>query len=138
MGYELEMQKDMVALLKLFAGKVPDPESHSWVLELARNRRQWPKGHELFDRVRERYLGAIDAGAQADDRIREAQYCFEEVCLQSLYNESHPRDPFDPLTPYWILKNALVLAREMGLESGLVIEAVLPEKAFEPEEPSGD
>ncbi len=107
MGHELRMQADISALLELFRGRVPDPETHAWVAELAIDRNNWERAHNLFDRVRHRHLKAIDCG----ERVRQCQYCFEEVCLQSLYNETDTIAPFDSCSPYWVIKNPLILAQ---------------------------
>jgi hypothetical protein len=85
---------------------VPDPETNSWVIELVKDRRCWHTAHAVCDRVRRRNLEAIER----KDHVAECQYCFEEVCLKSLYNETSPRDPFDADSPYWIIKNAIALA----------------------------
>ncbi|MCL1473193.1 hypothetical protein [Argonema antarcticum] len=69
MGYEVPMQADILALLQLFQGRVPDPESHGWVVELVNDRSRWQKGHDLFDRVRTRNHKAIDSS----DRVRVCQ-----------------------------------------------------------------
>ncbi|CAK0743298.1 hypothetical protein CCP4SC76_1320001 [Gammaproteobacteria bacterium] len=111
MAYESQMQADILALLQLFRDRVPDKETHKWVAELVVERDRWRSGHEIFDRIRDRNLEAIDAL----DSARECQYCFEESCLQSLYNETGPSDPFDSCSPYWVIKNALVLARFVGV-----------------------
>jgi hypothetical protein len=122
-GYEERMQADILALLELFRGRVPDPETHAWVVELAADSKKWGSGHDVFDRVRARTLRAINT----QDRVRECQYCFEEVCLQSLYNETYPADPFDSCSPYWVIKNALVLARAVGVPVLHVIAVVAPD-----------
>ena len=85
---------------------MPDPETNSWVIELVKDRRCWHTAHAVCDRVRRRNLEAIER----KDHVAECQYCFEEVCLKSLYNETSPRDPFDADSPYWIIKNAIALA----------------------------
>ncbi len=113
MGYEAQMQADIMALLRLFDGHVPDPQTHAWVTAVVADRGQWKQAHRVFDGVRARNLQAI----AARDRPRECQYCFEEVCLQSVYNETGPPDPFDACSPYWVLKNALTLARAVGLSA---------------------
>jgi len=110
-GYEARMQVDILALLRLFQDRVPDPETHAWVAELAADSDRWRSGPDVFDRVRARNLQAIDAR----DRVKECRYCFEEVCLQSFYNETYPIDPFDSCSPYWVIKNALLLARAVGV-----------------------
>lgn len=122
MGYESQLQADILALLGLFRGRVPDPETHAWTAELAADRDKWEGGHDLFDLVRGRNLKAIDSG----DRVRQCQYCFEEVCLQSLYNETDTLAPFDSCSPYWVIKNALVLAHAVGVPSQDVVAIVAP------------
>ena len=122
MGYEARMQADMLALLELFRGLVLDPETHAWTIDLAANRDKWGSGHNLFDRIRSRTLKAI----RSKDQVRECQHCFEEVCLQSLYNETCPSDPFDSCSPYWIIKNALALARYVGVPVQEVVAIVAP------------
>lgn len=122
MGYEARMQADILALLELFRGRVPDPETHAWAIDMAADREKWGSGHDLFDRVRTRNLKAI----RSRDHVREYQHCFEEVCLQSLYNETCPSDPFDSCSPYWVIKNALVLARSIGVPVQEVVAIVAP------------
>jgi hypothetical protein len=123
MGYEARMQADILALLQLFRDHVPDTETNAWVIEVAGGYANWPKGHDLVHRIRKRNLKAIDSR----DYVRECQYCFEEVCLQSLYNETHPRAPFDSCSPYWVIKNAIVLARVVGVPVQEVLAIVAPE-----------
>jgi hypothetical protein len=121
-GYEVRMQADILALLGLFRGHVPDTDTNGWVTELAADRDKWGDAHDLFDAVRTRNLVAIAAG----DRVRECQYCFEEVCLQSLFNETDTTVPFDSCSPYWVIKNALALARVVGVPTQVVVGIVAP------------
>ena len=83
MGYEIRMQSDIVALLNLFAAACADKVSNRQVRELAASSSAWIRGHSVFDELRDRNLAAISAG----DRMKAAQYCFEEACVKSLYNE---------------------------------------------------
>jgi hypothetical protein len=116
------METDILALLQLFRARVPDRTTNSWVIELAQDRRKWPRAHAVFDRVRRRNLEAI----ARNDHVGECQYCFEEVCLKSLYNETAPRDPFDSDSPHWIIKNAIALARAVGVPVQDVLAIVAP------------
>lgn len=120
MGYERVMQADIKALLELFADRVPDPESNQLVRELVADRSRWSEAREQFDRVRGLNFGAIRSG----DRLKEQQYAFEEVCLQSLYNEVAAHCGYDACTPHWIIKNALHLGRALGLDAERVADAV--------------
>jgi hypothetical protein len=115
--------EDIVALLRLFEPHVMDHETHAWVSALAADESKWPDAHRVFDRVRDRTLAAIDT----KDVQREAQYMFEEICLKSLYNETAARDPFDSDSPHSITKNAIDLARQVGVPVQQVLEIVAPE-----------
>ena len=123
MGYEDRMQEDILALLELFRDRVPDPETHAWVVELASDYNRWKYGHELFDRVRRRNLKAIED----EHHSKQCQYYFEEVCLESFYNETYPRDPFDSCSAYWVIKNALMLARAIEIDVQDVVAIVAPD-----------
>lgn len=116
------MDEDIIALLRLFQDRVPDKGTHSAVLALASDSRKWRSAHSLFDSIRNRTLAA----ANAKDYIRECQYCFAEVCVKSLYNETGPNNPFDSDTPYWIAKNAFTLARAAGVPIEAVAEIMSP------------
>lgn len=115
---------DIITLLKLFEANVPDKESNKAVLNLVQNNEQWKNAHDLFDKIRKNNLKAI----KNKDSIKETQYCFEEVCAQSIYNLTQPADPFDSDSPHWIIKNALSLAYKVGLPAEDVINIVAPNK----------
>jgi hypothetical protein len=129
MGYEGQMQEDILALLQLFRDRVPDPETHAWVVELVNDNNQWKYGHKVFDRVRGRNLKAI----QDRHHSKQCQYCFEEVCLESFYNETYPHDPFDSCSPYWVIKNALLFARAIDVDVQDVVAIVAPDTRHEHE-----
>src|ERR1044071_4025303 len=117
-----KMLDDILALLRLFHTRVPDAETHAWVSELAADEARWPEAHDVFDRVRRRNLEAIDR----KDHARECQYCFEEICLKCLYNETATDAPFDSDSPHWIIKCAIDLARAIGISDKEVITIVAP------------
>lgn len=56
------------------------------------------------------------------------------MCLKSLYNETQPRDPFDPSAPFFVAEFAIRLARAVGgpVQDVLAIVAAhaSPEKAY--------
>jgi hypothetical protein len=109
--YERQMGGYISALLGLFAGRVPDAESHACVLKLAANPRCWSAGHAVFDEIRHRSLAAMDPATRA----RPAQYFFEESCCQALYNATEPQDPFDPSSAFFVVASALALAQLTGV-----------------------
>lgn len=120
--YARQMGASIANLLKLFHGKVPDAESNAHVLDLAVTLDRWSAGHALFDVVRGRNLAATNS----KDSVRCAQYSFEESCLQAMYNESNPDDPFDSVSPYWVVPSAIGLARAIGMPVETVLAAMIP------------
>ncbi|MEM8672073.1 MAG: hypothetical protein AAGG48_31445, partial [Planctomycetota bacterium] len=49
--------------------------------------------HEFRDIVRKRML-------RTKDDAKLAHYSFAESCLESIYNETNPVDPFDSVAPF--------------------------------------
>ena len=121
--YPRQMGASIASLLKLFQGKVPDAETNAHVLELAVTLDRWSAGHALFDVVRGRNLAAMNT----KDDVRCAQYSFEESCLQAMYNESNPDDPFDSVSPYRVVPGAIGLARAVGVPVESVLAAMIPQ-----------
>ena len=119
------MADDIVALLKLFEHCAFDKETHAWIADLAADSSKWPDAHRVFRLVRSRTLHAIDA----EDRMREGQYLFEENCLKSLYNETDTVAPFDSDSPYWIMKCAINRARQVGIPMESVLAVIAPENS---------
>jgi hypothetical protein len=114
--YERQMGRHIVDLLHLFAGRVPDAESYTCVLELAATPNHWSAGHAVFEEVRRLYLADMGRG----DQLRCAQHIFEESCCQALYNAAVPPDPFDPSSAFFVAANALGLARLVGVPLDVV------------------
>ena len=109
--YERQMGRCIAALVRLFDGRVPDAESQACVAELAVSPDRWSAGHAVFDEIRRRYLADMSCG----NRLRCAQHAFEESCCQALYNATEPRDPFDPSSAFFVVAQALGLARQVGV-----------------------
>jgi hypothetical protein len=120
--YERNMAGTITALLRLFKDRLPDPETNLRVLELSINMDHWSAGHAVFDCVRNRLVSAIDS----KDLVLQAQYYFEESCLQAMYNATNPRDPFDPSSPFWIAGQAIGVARCVGVRIDDVVNIVSP------------
>jgi hypothetical protein len=120
--YEQQMGGIIAGLLRLFSGRVPDAESNARVLELANTPGRWSAGHKVFDEVRTRLLRAM----KASDRVRCAQYDFEESCLQALYNATEPPDPFDPGSAFFVACAAFGLARAAGVPVDAVVTVLAP------------
>ncbi|WP_165246929.1 hypothetical protein [Paludisphaera soli] len=121
--YGLQMGSVIAALLRLFAGKVPDLESNTCVLELASDPTRWSAGHAVFDEVRKRLLTALEA----EDGTRGWQYQFEESCCQAMYNATCPLDEFDSESAFFIAGQAIDLARVVGVPVERVVAVLAPE-----------
>jgi hypothetical protein len=118
-GFGVGMAKDIVALLRLFEARAPDPETAARVIALATDPKQWPSAHRLFDEVRRRWL-------DTSDRLRQGQYSFEEICLKTLYNETAAEDPFDSDSAYYVVPCAIGRAWQLGMPVRKVLEIVAP------------
>jgi hypothetical protein len=120
--YELQMGGFIAALLRLFAGRVPDSESNTRVLELASDPARWSAGHAVFDEVRQRLL----ADMKVKDGPRERQHYFEESCCQALYNATEPPDPFDPGSAFFVAGQAIGLAKAVAVPVEEVVTVLAP------------
>jgi hypothetical protein len=127
--YERQMGEYIAGLLRLFLGRVPDPESNARVLQLATTPSRWSAGHALFDLVRSRLLAEL----ATTDRARSAQYHFEESCLQAMYNATEPPDPFDSGSAFFVAGMALGLARAVGVPEHEVVTVLAPTQSGTPE-----
>ncbi len=114
--------RDIQSLIRLFRPHCADEETLERLDQMIEVRRSWPKARSLFEAIRVKTLKA----EQRRDAKAEAQYCFEEVCAKTLYNLTMQPAPYDPDTPYWIIPNALSLARELGLSSTDVVAIIDP------------
>ena len=113
------------ALLDLFENRVPDHESNRLVRHFCDEKQKWSKAHGLHATLRQRNLKAIKQA----DKAKQSQYRFEEVIAKTLFNLTRPSAPFDPQSPYWVIKNALMLAREVGVSIEEVVNIVAPTEA---------
>ena len=98
-------------LVRLFLPHCHDQSTLLALDAMAAEPDQWPKGHALFQKIRSKTLAAERSG----NRLRDAQYCFEEVCAKTLYNLSGSSAPFDKDSPDWIRPIALALARALSI-----------------------
>jgi len=112
--------EEIQMLLDLFEPHVPDKESNRLVWKFCEEKHRWVKAHGLHSTIRDRTVKAINNSNQ----IREAQYCFEEAIAKTLFNLTRSEAPFDPDSPYWIIKNALKLAKLLNLPTEKVSEIV--------------
>jgi len=114
------MIEQLAKLIEFLAARVRDRSTLDELLEMLRDDGTWHQAHALFDRIRNKTLIAEDR----KDDITSCQYLFEEACAKTLYNLSGPDDEFDVDSPYWIVPNALSLARRLGIPDSDVARIV--------------
>ena len=102
---------DIQRLSRRFLPHCDDRDTLLALEAMAADERLWPGGHALFQRIRAKTLVAERAG----DRLKSAQYAFEEVCAKTLYNLSGFPAPFDEDAPDWIHPCAQRLAQALGI-----------------------
>jgi len=106
------MLNQMKRLIEVFAARSQDRSTFDELHGMIGDDSTWHKAHDLFQRIRQKTLAA----EQRKDQLADCQYLFEEVCAKTLYNLSEESAPFDADSPYWIVPNALSLARRMGID----------------------
>jgi hypothetical protein len=109
------------ALIKVFKPLCGDTETLVELEALLHQEKDWPKAHYLSTRIRAKTLKAIDS----DNRRAEAQYYFEEICAQTIYNLSQTKMSFASDTPYWVIPMALKFARALELDPRKIIDIAI-------------
>ena len=112
---------EMLLLLDLFDPIVPDKESNRLLHKYCMEKHRWEKAHGLHSTIRDRTNKANKNG----NTVREAQYLFEESVAKTLYNLTRSSAPFDPDSPYWVLKNALRLGKELNVPVQNIVDIVV-------------
>lgn len=113
-GAIIPAMRDLVAI---FASRCSDRATLDDLTAIISDRGRWRSAHGLFQRIRAKNLSAT----HANDKALEAQYSFEEVCAKTLYNLSGASAPFDADSPYWIVPNAIALARQLEIDDAEVL-----------------
>ena len=105
------MISQMLRLVELFAARVDDRSTLDDLHRMIGDEDSWHKAHDLFDRVRRKSLAADRSDLQTI-----AQCNFEEACAKTLFNLTDTDAPFDEDAPYWVVPQALRLARRLGID----------------------
>ncbi len=116
-GYTGVAQTQMLALIELFDGKVPDSEVHHHLAVIIADTNRWNEAHGYFSEVRRRLIAS-------DDRVGQLQYSFAEDCLKTVFNETPTDAPFDSISPFWVVPAALALATELDIPLEHVADCV--------------
>jgi hypothetical protein len=101
----------MLRLVEVFAARVDDRSTLDDLHRMIGDKSSWHKAHDHFDRVRRKSLAADRSDLRAI-----TQYCFEEACAKTLFNMTDTNAPFDEYSPYWVVPQALRLARRLGID----------------------
>jgi hypothetical protein len=99
------------ALCELFAAHCEDRARLDALAKISGSRGDWHQGRQIFDRARVETLKRANGGPSLD-----AQLIFEETCGKALYNLSGHPAPFDVDAPYWVVPNAVGLAKRLGID----------------------
>src|SRR5712692_11090404 len=110
----------MKRLIEMFAARSHDRSTLDELHGMISDHQTWHKAHGLFQRIRQKTLAA----ERRNDELGDCQYLFEEVCAKTLYNLSGEPAPFDADSPYWIVPNALSLARRMSIDESEITKIV--------------
>jgi len=119
MNYGGDIIRGIRELCEFFASRCEDRANLDELAQVASDRSKWHKGRHLFDVARNNGLKKSKGSAKL-----EAQYLFEEICGKTLYNLSGQSAPFDADSPYWVVPNALKLARQLGVEESAISRIV--------------
>ena len=114
------MLDEITRLIEVFAVRSQDRSTLDELHRMIGDRSSWHKAHELFQQIRQKTLAA----ERRKDELAECQYLFEEVCAKTLYNLTGRPAPFDADSPYWIVPNAMSLARRMGINESEIIKII--------------
>ena len=112
--------QEIKSLLDYFEEKVPDKESNRLVRKFCDEKYRWIKAHGLHSTIRDRTLKAV----RLEDTKKLSQYLFEESIAKMLWNLTKPGAPFDPDSPYWVIKNALCLAKTLEIPTEDIVNII--------------
>jgi hypothetical protein len=115
------MIRQMLRLVEIFSARAEDRSTLDELSRMIGNESSWQNAHDLFDRIRRKSLAA----GEHEDTRAITQYCFEEACAKTLYNLSDTDAPFDEDAPYWVVPQALRLARSLGIDETEIVSIVL-------------
>ena len=120
MNYQGRIITVLAEFLRLFADTCDETDILEDLLRFASGpKAMWTQGRRCFEEARSR----IRRARREKDALRMIQCDFEEMCAKTLYNLSGGTAPYDCDSPFWIVPNALALAKALGIgeESIIVI-----------------
>lgn len=117
---QIALLDEMKKLIQVFSARAPDRSTLDELHEMIGDGRAWRKANDLYLRIRHKTLAA----EKSKDEIASSQYFFEEACAKTLHNMCGESAPFDADSPYWVVPNALSLARRMGIAESEITRIV--------------
>jgi len=102
----------MIEMVNFFQQRCAETSTLGELATILTDKSQWPKAHDLFGRIRQK---SHDANRNAIEGLM-AQYRFEVMCAKTLYNLSGRPAPFDQDSPFFVVPNAIALARCLGVK----------------------
>jgi hypothetical protein len=117
-------------LTKLFSSHVQDRSTWDELENLTNGKGSLHSARDHVNRILKKDLDASKSGGAIDSRV-DCQYAFELACARTLNNIGEIREidwePFSIDSPYWVIPQALTLARKLGIDEKEVTDiAVYP------------
>lgn len=112
--------QEIKQMLDFFEDKVPDKASNRLVYKFCNEKHRWQKAYGLHSTIRDRTVKA----EKQNNSQKLSQYLFEEAIAKMLWNLTRSGAPFDPDAPYWVIKNALCLAKQLDLPTSDIVDIV--------------
>jgi len=121
MSSEASVAHAIGEMVDYFLPYCTDTKTLTELKTMASDRAHWRRGHDLFDRIRNKTLKADRRG---DVRL-QYQYSFEEICAKTLFNLSGSPAPFDDDSPIWVIPIALQFAAYLKLDDPYTMTQLL-------------
>jgi hypothetical protein len=114
------MLDQMKRLIEAFSVHIQDRSTLDELHRMIDDPSSCHKAHDLFSCIRKKTLDAVKRKHARASR----QYSFEELCAKTIYNLTNTDAPFDNDSPYWIIPQALLLARQLGVDEAVITTIV--------------
>ena len=102
--------EQIIVLVDFFRKHCRETSTLDELRRMALDREKWPNAHAKFNDIRTKTLKVEQAG----HAVLTAQYLFEEILAKTLYNLSYSSAPFDADSPFFIIPNAIALAKAIS------------------------
>jgi len=114
------MTRDIIEISKYFMPSSNDQVELKRLMETAADKQKWVKAKAYFEQTRRKNISA----QKSNNLSLSCLYSFIEACYKSLYNFTNPPAPFDPDSPYEVIKYALGYCQSANLEPNEIIKII--------------